>query len=63
MPSDVYDAQYLCIKLNAETALCEDWQQVHKGNYITPELAAQIIMFAFVINIVVYGIVATKRTI
>lgn len=64
MPSDVYDAQYLCIKLNADNpALCDAWQQVHSGNFITPELAAQIIMFAFVINILVHGIVALKRSI
>ena len=64
MPSDVYDAQYLCIKLNAENpALCDAWQQVHSGNFITPELAAQIIMFAFLINILVHGIVALKRSI
>ncbi len=62
MPSEIFDAQYLCIKLNADN-VCQAWQQVHSGNYITPELAAQIIMFAFVINIVVYGFVALKRTI
>lgn len=64
MPSEVYEAQYLCIRLNAENpALCDAWQQVHSGNFITPELAAQIIMFAFVINILVHGIVALKRSI
>lgn len=64
MLSEVYEAQYLCIRLNAENpALCDAWQQVHSGNFITPELAAQIIMFAFVINILVHGIVALKRSI
>ena len=64
MPGEVYEAQYLCIRLNAENpALCDAWQQVHSGNFITPELAAQIIMFAFVINILVHGIVALKRSI
>lgn len=64
MPSEVFEAQYLCIKLNVDNpALCDAWQQVQTGNYITPELAGQIIMFAFIINIVVYGFVALKRTI
>lgn len=64
MPSEVFEAQYLCIKLNVDNpALCDAWQQVQTGNFITPELAAQIIMFAFIINIVVYGFVALKRTI
>ena len=64
MSSEVYEAQYLCIKLNVDNpALCDAWQQVQTGNYITPELAGQIIMFAFIINIVVYGFVALKRTI
>ncbi len=62
MPSEIYDAQYLCIKLNADNpALCDAWQQVHQGNYITPELAGQIILFAFILNIVVYGFVTIKR--
>lgn len=64
MPSEVYEAQYLCIRPNAENpALCDAWQQVHSGNFITPELAAQIIMFALLINILVYGFVAIKRSI
>lgn len=64
MPSEVFEAQYLCIKLNVDNpALCDAWQQVQTGNFITPELAGQIIMFAFIINIVVYGFVALKRTI
>ena len=64
MPSEVFEAQYLCIKLNVDNpTLCDAWQQVQTGNYITPELAGQIIMFAFIINIVVYGFVALKRTI
>lgn len=62
MPSEVYDAKYLCLNLSADN-VCQAWQQVHSGNFITPELAAQIIMFAFIINIVVYGFVAIKRTI
>lgn len=62
MPSEVYDAKYLCIKLDADN-VCQAWQQVQQGNFITPELAGQIIMFAFLINIVVYGFVAIKRTI
>lgn len=64
MPSEVYQAIYVCLQPNAENpALCDAWQQVHSGNFITPELAAQIIMFAFVINILVHGIVALKRSI
>lgn len=62
MPSDLFDVQYLCINLNADN-VCDAWQQVQTGNFITPELAGQIIMFAFIINIVVYGFVAIKRTI
>ncbi|WP_201617454.1 hypothetical protein [Psychrobacter urativorans] len=64
MPSEVFDAKYLCIKLNTDNpALCDAWQQVQTGNFITPELAAQIIMFAFIINIVVYAFVAIRRVI
>ena len=64
MPSEVYQAIYVCLQPNAENpALCDAWQQVQTGNFITPELAAQIIMFAFVINILVHGIVALKRSI
>lgn len=64
MPSEVFEAVYVCLQPNADNpALCDAWQQVHQGNYITPELAGQIIMFAFIINIVVYGFVALKRTI
>lgn len=62
MPSEVYDAQYVCIKLNTDNAtLCDAWQQVQAGNFITPEIAGQIIMFAFLINIVVHGLVAVRR--
>lgn len=62
MPNVVYESQYLCIQLNVDNpTLCDVWQEVHSGNFITPELAGQIIMFAFIINILVYGLIAVKR--
>lgn len=62
MSSVIYQHSYVCISINADNpVLCDAWQQVHQGNYITPELAGQIILFAFILNIVVYGFVTIKR--
>lgn len=61
MSANLYHEVYECIALDSNHQ-CIAYQQKKSGAF-TPELAGIIIMFACMLNLVVFGFKSSKRTI
>lgn len=60
MSTVTYTTAYICLQTNASGG-CDAWQQVNQGDYITPELVGQMILFVFLLFVLVYGIKSIRK--
>lgn len=60
MSTVTYTTVNVCLQPNANGG-CDAWQQVNQGDYITPELVGQMIIFVFLLCVLVYGIKSIRK--
>lgn len=56
----LYNYVYVCLQVDNNACLA--WQATNSGDYITPELSGQIILFAFILNVIAYAFKSIKRS-
>lgn len=58
--SNVYHHTYVCVQIDLATNQCTAWQQSNIGS-IDMMTASMIISFAFILNLIIFGLKNVKR--